>query len=777
MLIGISLFSSGETIVVDVNGNGDHISLSSAINESEGGDIIRILDGKYFEEAMIINSNITIIGNSTETVQITSINGSILQIIGNDCVITNFTLIESHLAIFGNGTSLSHLILNHTNINMWSDNNSISNISMYSNGSQLLNGLYMIKNNYIENVTLNLKPILYYQDVHFSHDSPMVIQSNAAGVFLFNTSFIRIINNELSNNIGIFLSNSHHIEIQDNVFPNSNYGVLIVNSNENWIHGNQFFTMINGIVVLADSNIIENNTFVDNGVGVLIQEEDGKDNLVTNNQFINSPITVDEDNNLVNNNSVNGKLSIQMKDFSGTQNDPFILSGDFNNIILIDCSYIFIVNANISGEDDGVILERSNNITIANSDLTFQNGDKSNGEKFSGIILDGCNFININNNTIKYYSVGILFKRSNSNGLVTNSIMNCGEGVSISFSSRDNSIQSNSLIDNEFSIGLFKNGRNNISNNIIQGNHIDLLEGNYYVNNTMNGKKILYFEGMNNIVVSQEKNISMIILYSCVNVHIENTIIANGYIGILLNNCDKISITGNKIKNNSGDGIFATHCDGLFINNNEIFQNDEFGIRATLCINSTIRENTIWSNGNGMYINNKAIGHSTQKNDFSHNTIKNNDDVGIFIHHFGNWNSMNHNIISENNIGIVLKSYSNMQNGDSNVINFNQIANNSEFGLVYEDSIAVHTFYDNWWGNSSGPYQANGNPSGEGNEAYGKIDIKPWMREPNNLYRPEEDWSIRQIIGLIVIVVILIVGVIFIIPFFMGPSIRIKGKD
>jgi parallel beta-helix repeat protein len=56
-----------ETLIVDINGNGDYISIKEAVNNAKPTDIIHIKEGVYKENNLEINKKITIIGDNPDT--------------------------------------------------------------------------------------------------------------------------------------------------------------------------------------------------------------------------------------------------------------------------------------------------------------------------------------------------------------------------------------------------------------------------------------------------------------------------------------------------------------------------------------------------------------------------------------------------------------------------------------------------------------------------------------------------------------------------------------
>ena len=56
-----------ETLIVDINGNGDYISIKEAVNNANPTDIILIKEGIYTENNLKINKKVTITGDNPNT--------------------------------------------------------------------------------------------------------------------------------------------------------------------------------------------------------------------------------------------------------------------------------------------------------------------------------------------------------------------------------------------------------------------------------------------------------------------------------------------------------------------------------------------------------------------------------------------------------------------------------------------------------------------------------------------------------------------------------------
>lgn len=68
------------------------------------------------------------------------------------------------------------------------------------------------------------------------------------------------------------------------------------------------------------------------------------------------------------------------------------------------------------------------------------------------------------------------------------------------------------------------------------------------------------------------------------------------------------------------------------------------------------------------------------------------------------------------------------RNGANPQVNYNNIYNNSEYGLSNEDSSVIINAQNNWWGDKSGPYDPTGNPDGQGNRVSRWVDYIPWLQ-------------------------------------------------
>jgi len=195
------------------------------------------------------------------------------------------------------------------------------------------------------------------------------------------------------------------------------------------------------------------------------------------------------------------------------------------------------------------------------------------------------------------------------------------------------------------------------------------------------------------------------------------------------------------------------------ISNNIIEHNPDHGLDLDfLNFNNTLKDNICSYNVNGI-----ALRLSSHRNKIINNTCTNNERSGIEIEH-SDYNEISHNIFSINSNGINIMMIDSNPDNDWNSIaqwdfamdkfkddveereargiqiesensagteiHWNIIEENSDFGINSDISADVDAT-DNWWGDASGPFNPNENPTGKGNEIQAKgegtVIFEPWL--------------------------------------------------
>jgi parallel beta-helix repeat protein len=274
----------------------------------------------------------------------------------------------------------------------------------------------------------------------------------------------------------------------------------------------------------------------------------------------------------------------------------------------------YILSGNITGDADGIVVERSNIIVDGNG-YTVQGTGNGRGFYWSGInnvtiqnmnIMDFYEGIRldyssnnngiIENNITANTAYGIhLFHTSNNNGISENNITNNGIGIWIDFSSSDNSIRENNIANNDNGI-LFDSSYDNgiIGDNIINNSRYGIVVAYGSSNNTINGNNA-----------------------------------TNNQWGISVVDSSNNSITGNNITANSYCGIDVVGSSYNTISVNNIVDNEYWGISFGVSLNGSSFNNTISANN----ISNNEYGIwllSYYENKFYHNNfIENTQQVHI----------------------------------------------------------------------------------------------------------------------------------------------------
>jgi parallel beta-helix repeat protein len=335
------------TIIVDKNGGGNYTSIKAAIQNAVNGDTIYVWDGTYYENNIIVDKEVKIIGNGTSS---SKVNGSAA---GDVFIVTakNVTISGLHLSNAGyfsigtliklENTQFCNISGNHFTDNsfftLWlnnSHNNTVNNNSIYgllSYGPQISRSNYNIFNNNSIEVYLTSFSMFYSTNNRFiankminsgisirgelpqdfnSHTIPIsntvnnkpvyywtfrnggTIPPGAGEVILSNCENITIGDQNLGyGSTGIILSWSKNNYIFHNLIVDCSFGITLMNSSNNQIINNT----INKNYMAIESknsfyNVISNNSIWDNS-DFGIRMFDSGFTIFTYNSFNNKGLT------------------------------------------------------------------------------------------------------------------------------------------------------------------------------------------------------------------------------------------------------------------------------------------------------------------------------------------------------------------------------------------------------------------------------------------------------------------------------------------------------
>jgi parallel beta-helix repeat protein len=239
-------------------------------------------------------------------------------------------------------------------------------------------------------------------------------------------------------------------------------------------------------------------------------------------------------------------------DFSLDNDIIFVVSGSYFEDISISKSITII------GEDrNNTIIEGDNWIVniygegVELKNFTITSHDKDFGYS-TGVVIHGCNHViidNIINGGVKLYDAQMM-------EILNNSFFNGG----LSFNRYGN----------------------------------DLILNNKIINNTVNNKPLVYFEGKSNEIIN---NASQVVLSNCRNILIENLEISDfnePYDGIHLLYCNNCTIRYNYFKNNCYD-IRLRYSNQNAISSNVFTSNSWSGISFFYAHNNKISKNKFYN--------------------------------------------------------------------------------------------------------------------------------------------------------------------------------------
>lgn len=287
--------------------------------------------------------------------------------------------------------------------------------------------------------------------------------------------------------------------------------------------------------------------------------------------------------------SVEGTAYIQTAD-----NVTYVFTADINNSIVIERNHI-IVEGNghllkgLGGYySRGIELAGRSNVTIRNIRIaTFG----------FGIYLKNSSNISIFENDITNNDfVGVnLESTSHGNSISGNNITNDNVGIYLESSSH-NSISENNIKNNSYGVDLEGSTNNSVSGNffIDDGLFVEFSYGNAIVGNLVNGKPLVYLEGVSDAVVADA---GQLILVNCTGIHAENLSLSHTTVGAELWKTSSTTITGNNITNNSSYGIRLFYASNNTLSGNNIYNNYR-GIELWDSLNNSVSRNNITTNHN-----------------------------------------------------------------------------------------------------------------------------------------------------------------------------------
>lgn len=292
------------------------------------------------------------------------------------------------------------------------------------------------------------------------------------------------------------------------------------------------------------------------------------------------------------------------------------------------------------------------------------------------------------------------------------------------------------------------------------------------IDNSSSGDKIRVFDGMyrENVIIKKsvilEGNASASTIIDgemkgdCVEVQTNNATISNctmmnGSTGILLHYSSHCIVNENHVMENRF-GIRLLNSSENVITNNICYYNEEAGISLYGSVRNSIQNNDCSFNPDyGI-----SLGADSDNNSLERNTCRS-AKLGISL--IGYHNMVLYNTIYQNEKGIFISQYA-----SSNSLHYNNIFNNSEYGvsIAFYRNDPVDASH-NWWGDETGPYHPGENPNGNGNTVSNHIVFSPWLKEPYSEFDREDDHEDVDWVNILLwIILIFLIGILLVVMYF-----------
>jgi parallel beta-helix repeat protein len=281
---------------------------------------------------------------------------------------------------------------------------------------------------------------------------------------------------------------------------------------------------------------------------------------------------------------------------------------------------------------------------------------------------------------------------------------------------------------------ILRNNKHGISTDSSGHSHITIT-GNTVSSNTGHG---IYLYSDGDLGYNDISDISLL----------SNTASYNGGSGVYISATangnaiiHSVSILSNTFVSNGGDGIYLQSAGSsgdihnVSVLSNSALSNGENGIYLSSwgfgpsgddLYNVSLSSNTASSNkANGLCL---VGGHNTGLTydvAVSANSFSGNDDCGIWVRDRVVIN-LTQNSLSYNRWGVVYTTSRNNRAG------YNDVYANDYYGMTVVDGATVNA-ENNYWGDSTGPYQPSVNPEGKGNSVNGNgvdLDFIPFFTSP-----------------------------------------------
>jgi len=213
------IITSTADLIVDDDGQGDHTTIQSAIDNADEGDTIFIWAGTY-NENIIVNKEVALVGNSTSNTTIQGVGiGHVVKVTANGANISALRIINS-----GSGLNDSAVIIESANnclIESCHLSNNNNGISIINSSNDKVNNCTVEGSTHIGIKVFNSTSVEITNDTVFGNDvgiqvdgvvHPQIngckIYSNTCGITFLNRAYATALQNDIYSNTELGMNNT-----------------------------------------------------------------------------------------------------------------------------------------------------------------------------------------------------------------------------------------------------------------------------------------------------------------------------------------------------------------------------------------------------------------------------------------------------------------------------------------------------------------------------------------------------------------------------------------
>ncbi|MGC9180142.1 MAG: NosD domain-containing protein [Vulcanisaeta sp.] len=214
-----------------------------------------------------------------------------------------------------------------------------------------------------------------------------------------------------------------------------------------------------------------------------------------------------------------------------------VRSSGADTVFNVMASNVSIVGFTIMGGWDGIWLHpQADRCVIVNNTVVGN---------YHGVVVQSSYNVIRGNTISNNVFMGIDIVGSRGNLVVGNRLVNNSDGISILSDSINNTILGNEFVNNTYGLFLGSHARGNaiVNNSFTNDGLAALGPGNYIRGNVVNGKPLIYLEGVANVVVHYG---GQVIIINSRNVAVTGLNVSNVVVGVLA-----INVTGLRVMNNT----------------------------------------------------------------------------------------------------------------------------------------------------------------------------------------------------------------------------------